>query len=158
MVPPTPTPPLPPLDTERVEVRYLSQLRQSQWPINGMYRMHHRAANNHFKRHADIKHNGMWSRNTTCTLYAHTHTHHITNIHNCTSSHTYSCRCTSMLTHITTQTYFVAKKAAQKGGVTNSAHKQSFIIENSISIVICNGCKSIFFTCRDGEGNGYWYC
>ena len=40
------------------EVQYLSQLKQPQWPINGLYRMHHRAAHNHFKRHADIKHIG----------------------------------------------------------------------------------------------------
>jgi hypothetical protein len=41
---------------EKAEVHYLSQLRQPQWPINGLYRTHHRAAHNHFRRHADIKH------------------------------------------------------------------------------------------------------
>jgi hypothetical protein len=53
---PTPPTATPPLETEKAEVQYLSQLRQSQWPINGLYRMHQRAAHNHFKRHADIKH------------------------------------------------------------------------------------------------------
>ena len=43
---------------KEVEFRYLSQLRQSPWPINGVYKIHHRAAHNHFKRHADIKHRG----------------------------------------------------------------------------------------------------
>jgi len=43
---------------KKVEFCYLSQLRRSPYPINGVYRTYHRAAHNHFKRHADIKHRG----------------------------------------------------------------------------------------------------
>ena len=46
---------------KKVEIRYLSQLRRSPYPINGVYRIYHRAAHNHFKRHADIKHRGIHS-------------------------------------------------------------------------------------------------
>lgn len=48
----------PPPGPDKIEVQYLSQIRQPQWPINGLYRMHHRAAHYHFRRHADIKHIG----------------------------------------------------------------------------------------------------
>lgn len=41
-----------------MEVRYLSQLKKCPYPINGVYKVHHRAARNHFRRHADIKHRG----------------------------------------------------------------------------------------------------
>ena len=54
LVPPV----LAPEQPEKVEVQYLSQLRQPQCPINGLYRTHHRSASNHFRRHADIKHIG----------------------------------------------------------------------------------------------------
>ena len=46
-------------------MRYLSQLKRCPYPINGVYKVHHRAARNHFRRHADIKHRGeaecVWS-------------------------------------------------------------------------------------------------
>ena len=43
---------------KEVEMRYLSQLKKCPYPINGVYKVHHRAARNHFRRHADIKHRG----------------------------------------------------------------------------------------------------
>ena len=47
---------------KEVEVRYLSQLKRCPYPINGVYKVHHRAARNHFRRHADIKHRGRCMR------------------------------------------------------------------------------------------------
>lgn len=41
---------------KEVEIYYLSQLRRCPYPINGVYKLHHRVAHNHFRRHADIKH------------------------------------------------------------------------------------------------------
>lgn len=38
------------------EPRCWNQLRRSPFPINGVYQVYHRAARNHFRRHADIKH------------------------------------------------------------------------------------------------------
>lgn len=64
VVPPIPPAHPTPPEAEKVEMYYLSQLRQPQWPINGLYRTHYRAACNHFKRHADIKHIGKTSSGT----------------------------------------------------------------------------------------------
>lgn len=41
--------------SKEVEIRYLSQLRQSPYPINGVYKLRHHVAHNHFRRYADIK-------------------------------------------------------------------------------------------------------
>lgn len=41
-----------------VEIRYLSQLRRSPFPINGVYKLRHHTAHNHFRRYADVKHRG----------------------------------------------------------------------------------------------------
>ena len=46
----------PSLGAKEVEIYYLSQLRRCPYPINGVYKLHHRVAHNHFRRHADIKH------------------------------------------------------------------------------------------------------
>ena len=43
---------------KEVGIRYLSQLRQSPFPINGVYKLHHNTAHNHFRSPADIKHRG----------------------------------------------------------------------------------------------------
>lgn len=47
-----------PAVTMEVGIRYLSQLRRSPFPINGIYALHHHSATNHFRRYADIKHRG----------------------------------------------------------------------------------------------------
>lgn len=39
-----------------VEIRYLAQLRRSPYPINGVYKLRHQVAQNHFRRYADVKH------------------------------------------------------------------------------------------------------
>ena len=43
---------------KEVEVCYLAQLRRSPYPINGIYKLSHRAAHNHFRKYSDIKHRG----------------------------------------------------------------------------------------------------
>ena len=43
---------------KEVEIQYLSQLRQSPYPINGVYKLRHNTAHNHFRSPADIKHRG----------------------------------------------------------------------------------------------------
>ena len=57
------SPAVPP-PVKELEIRYLSQLRQSPFLINGIYKIYHQSANNHFRRHADIKHRGKLSYNT----------------------------------------------------------------------------------------------
>ena len=42
------------------DIIYMSQLRRSQFPIIQLCRKNHRAPRNHFRRHADIKHKGMF--------------------------------------------------------------------------------------------------
>lgn len=41
-----------------IEPRCWKHLHRSPFPINGVYQVYHRAARNHFRRHADIKHRG----------------------------------------------------------------------------------------------------
>ena len=48
----------PPSSKEVVEIRYLSQLRKSPFPINGVYKLRHHTAHNHFRRYADVKRKG----------------------------------------------------------------------------------------------------
>ncbi len=50
------TPSLPP--AKKLEICYLSQLRKSPYVINGVYKLHHHTAHNHFRRYADIKQRG----------------------------------------------------------------------------------------------------
>lgn len=47
-------------NVKEVEVCYLAQLRRSQYPINGIYKLTHNSAHNHFRKHSDVKHRGRW--------------------------------------------------------------------------------------------------
>ena len=47
---------------KEVEVCYLSQLRRSQYPINGIYKLNHNSAHNHFRKYSDVKHRGRRGR------------------------------------------------------------------------------------------------
>lgn len=44
-----------------VEIRYLSQLRRSPYPISSLHKVCHKAPHNHFKQHSDIKRKGRLS-------------------------------------------------------------------------------------------------
>lgn len=44
--------------SKELEIRYLAQLRKSPYPINGVYKLWHRVAHNHFRRYTDVRHRG----------------------------------------------------------------------------------------------------
>ena len=46
------------------EFWYLAQLRRSQYPINGIYRLSRNTAHNHFRKYTDVKHKGTYTRGT----------------------------------------------------------------------------------------------